>query len=232
LASVAVSTELIVADPREALLEAAEAASSLVVGSRGRGRLRSMTLGSVGVWVSQHAPCPVLISRPPRPGTEHVGLAVGVDGTHTSSAALAFAYAQASLRRVPLTVIHCVDEPRPGAYGVSGQADAELVDVPGHRRAVAESLAGFAETYPDVEVDVEVTRARPHVFLSHLAPPPVLLVIGTRQRSKMGAFFGGSVSRAVVEHARCTVAVVPVLESDHPGPGSTGSATSAAHVTG
>jgi hypothetical protein len=65
------------------------------------------------------------------------------------------------------------------------------------------------------------------VFLSHLSPPPELLVIGSRQRSSVGAFFGGSVSRAVVEHAPYTVAVVPVLDSDHPTPAA---AAAAEHV--
>jgi nucleotide-binding universal stress UspA family protein len=117
----AVTTELIVADPREALLEAAKVASCLVIGSRGRGQIRSMTLGSVGVHVSQHASCPVLICRPPRAGATPAGVAVGVDGSQVSSAALAFAYVQASLRQEPLTIVHCWRTSSRAVTGSAGQ---------------------------------------------------------------------------------------------------------------
>lgn len=50
--------------PREALLDAGAEAQMLVVGSRGRGGIRGMTLGSVTSAVLHHAPCPVGIVRP------------------------------------------------------------------------------------------------------------------------------------------------------------------------
>ena len=50
--------------PRAALLEAGAEAQMLVVGSRGRGGINGMTLGSVASAVLHHAPCPVGIVRP------------------------------------------------------------------------------------------------------------------------------------------------------------------------
>lgn len=47
--------------PAMLLLEAAEGADLLVVGSRGHGELSGMLLGSVGLHCATHAPCPVLI---------------------------------------------------------------------------------------------------------------------------------------------------------------------------
>ncbi|HEX9541422.1 MAG TPA: universal stress protein [Streptosporangiaceae bacterium] len=47
--------------PRSALLEAAQDAQMLVVGSRGRGGIRGMMLGSVSQAVLHHAPCPVSV---------------------------------------------------------------------------------------------------------------------------------------------------------------------------
>jgi nucleotide-binding universal stress UspA family protein len=46
-----------------ALLEAAEDADLLVVGSRGHGGFAGLLLGSVGHQCAQHAPCPVVIVR-------------------------------------------------------------------------------------------------------------------------------------------------------------------------
>ena len=47
--------------PRSALLAAASRGQLLVVGARGRGGLREMTLGSVSLAVLHHAPCPVTV---------------------------------------------------------------------------------------------------------------------------------------------------------------------------
>jgi nucleotide-binding universal stress UspA family protein len=49
----------------DVLSEAAEAADLLVVGSRGRTGWASLLLGSVGLRVLSHAPCPVAVVRPP-----------------------------------------------------------------------------------------------------------------------------------------------------------------------
>ncbi len=54
--------------PAEALLEAAEGADLLVVGSRGRGGLGSLLLGSTSAHCVHHAPCPVVVVRTP-PGS-------------------------------------------------------------------------------------------------------------------------------------------------------------------
>jgi nucleotide-binding universal stress UspA family protein len=47
------------------LIDAAEGADMLVVGSRGHGGFVSLLLGSVSQQVATHAPCPVLIHRGP-----------------------------------------------------------------------------------------------------------------------------------------------------------------------
>jgi nucleotide-binding universal stress UspA family protein len=48
----------------DVLSEAAEAADLLVVGSRGLTGWASLLLGSVGLRVLSHAPCPVAVVRP------------------------------------------------------------------------------------------------------------------------------------------------------------------------
>lgn len=58
---VAVHRRVSIMSPRAALLTAADDAQLVVVGCRGRGGLRGMTLGSVSHAMLEHAPCPVAI---------------------------------------------------------------------------------------------------------------------------------------------------------------------------
>ncbi|MBW5480544.1 universal stress protein [Streptomyces bambusae] len=62
-----VHEKLVHGHPAQVLVEAAEGADVLVVGSRGRGGFRRALLGSVGQQVALHAPCPVTIVRPDVP---------------------------------------------------------------------------------------------------------------------------------------------------------------------
>ncbi|MBK9179666.1 MAG: universal stress protein [Acidimicrobiales bacterium] len=61
--SVAVHGRLVEGGPAAALLEAADGADLLVVGSRGHGGFASLLLGSVSHQVAHHAVCPVAIIR-------------------------------------------------------------------------------------------------------------------------------------------------------------------------
>src|SRR6478736_648774 len=76
----------------------------VVLGSRGRGRVSSLLLGSVGVAVVGHATCPVVVRRPARDRVRR-GVLVGTDLTDDSRPALEFAYGLASVRHLTLTVL-------------------------------------------------------------------------------------------------------------------------------
>lgn len=56
-----VVTRVVEGHPAEALLQAADGALLLVVGSRGHGTLAGMLLGSVSQHCVQHSPCPVVV---------------------------------------------------------------------------------------------------------------------------------------------------------------------------
>jgi nucleotide-binding universal stress UspA family protein len=60
---VEVRQRVIEGHPAQVLLDAADGADLLVVGSRGHGGFTEALLGSVGQHCVQHAPCPVVIIR-------------------------------------------------------------------------------------------------------------------------------------------------------------------------
>lgn len=60
-----VRREIVQASPVAALLQTAENAELLVVGSRGRGAISRLLLGSVSHGVLQALPCPVIVTRAP-----------------------------------------------------------------------------------------------------------------------------------------------------------------------
>ncbi|MFJ8017757.1 universal stress protein [Streptomyces sp. NPDC096339] len=63
-----VHQRLVHGHPVDVLVDAAEGADMLVVGSRGRGGFSRALLGSVSQQAALHAPCPVTIVRPDVPG--------------------------------------------------------------------------------------------------------------------------------------------------------------------
>jgi nucleotide-binding universal stress UspA family protein len=179
-------------DPADVLAQMSESAAMVVVGSRGRGPVRSRLLGSVGVALVRRAGCPVVVVRPGHRGAVRNGVLVGHDARPESQPVLELAYREASLHDLPLMILHA-----------GGQSDAEHL-------ALAEAVAGMTEKYPDVVVTTRVVDEAPEAVLVRLAARMDLLVVGSHQAGGFERLRNVSVSIAVVEHATCPVAVVPV----------------------
>ena len=197
-----------VADPRDVLLAVSQRAHLVVMGSRGRGPVRSLLLGSVGVAVTRRAACSVVVVRPGTPGPGGAGILVGVDGTERSLPTLDFAFRQASLRRSPLTVLHVFWDvratvPRPLPESPAADLDEE-------RLLLAESVSGLREKYPDVPVDLELAEGLPDDRLVRRSQRRSMIVVGSHFGSAASEILFGSVTAWVIEHATCPVAVVPI----------------------
>jgi nucleotide-binding universal stress UspA family protein len=197
-------------DPTTLLTQLSTTAHLLVLGSRGRGPVRSHLLGSVGLAVVRHASCPVVVHRPgDQPGSVHRGVVVAADATEQSRPVLAFAFREASLRRLPLKAVHYVYDVRSTLVGAP-LSSIMSEDTEQHEVALSESLAGLREDFPDVPVSVDMLPGLlPEQGLTELSQNADLLVVGTHHRGILSRMLGGSVSQAVLEHASGPVAVVP-----------------------
>ena len=191
------------ADPRTTLLDLGETAAMLVVGSRGRGPVSRLLLGSVSVSLSKHATCPVVIHRASARAVRGSGVLVGVDGGEHSLPAIDFAYRMASWRNASLTVLHCYWESTPLAPGLATQDRASAQEL------VSESVAGMHETYPEVEVRIRLRRGFADQHLIAASSEHELVVVGHHPIPVLNDIVYGSVAPQVVEHAHGAVAVVP-----------------------
>lgn len=204
-----VRAHLGIGSPHDVLLDSVEGAHLLVVGSRGRGALACLVLGSTSVGMAAEAPCPVLVVRPTTARADHSPysgkVVVGVDGTDLSLAAVDHAFELASTERRDLVVLHAW-----GAGEGHDPASYDEQEAPNeeHRLRVAESLAGFGEKYPDVKVTEYQTHGEPGREIVRVSESAHAVVVGSRGRRDGAAVLFGSVSRYVVEHAACPILVV------------------------
>lgn len=199
-------------DPRQVLIDASNDAHLLVLGSRGRGTVRSMLLGSVSSTVSAHAACPVVVCRPTAPGEVRAGVVVGADATPQSRPVLEFAYRQASERGLPLTVLHAYWDAAAAieAHYQLAATRAERPNLEDLREVLSESTAGLSEVYPDVPVSVSLQHGLADEALSPREGGWDLVVVGRHSMTTVERLLTGSIARAVLERAHGPVAVVPV----------------------
>ncbi len=206
--AVDVRTHCEFADARDLLVSLSARAHVLVIGSRGRGAVRRILLGSVAAAVTRHATCPVVVLRPHSETSHDGGVLVGIDGTDHSSAPLEFAFRAASWTQSPLSVLHCFwDLTREDQDDVLvTEGDPEYAE---ERAMVSESMAGLREKYPDVDVRVQLGRGLVDRVMLDLAHGRDLLVVGARSHGALAEAFLGSVATTMLEYAPCPVAVVP-----------------------
>ncbi|KES09116.1 universal stress protein UspA [Streptomyces toyocaensis] len=207
---VEVSRDVVVGDPSAVLVIASRTASLAVVGSHGHGAVGGLLLGSTAGRLAAHGHCPVLVVR----GRTAPGgpVLLAVDDAPVTAPAVRFAFAEARLHGAALTAVHVC---RPdSAYAYDGPADPPFVTYDrSHLREHAErvldvALAGQEQRYRDVAVERRPVVGRVRHTLVGASADARLLVVGARGRGGFAGLLLGSVSRGVLLHARCPVAVV------------------------
>jgi nucleotide-binding universal stress UspA family protein len=196
--------------PVKILLDESHHAHSIVLGSRGAGGFAELVIGSTTLHVAAHASCPVIaVPSPTDPDNPRHGVVVGVDGSELSEAAIGYAFEAASEVGEKLTALHAWHDPTRTGVGMMmpiAYDRAEVVEE--ERLALAESLTGWQEKFPHVEVDPLVVLGHPVPALVSHAAQARILVVGSRGRGALTSLVLGSVGHGVLHHATGPVAVV------------------------
>jgi nucleotide-binding universal stress UspA family protein len=208
---VTVDTRVLIGRAAREIAVAARAwpADLLVAGSRGRGPIRSMLLGSVSAELVREAPCPVLIAR--RTTLQRILLAT--DGSDSARAAETLTISP--ILAGGIVEVACVGEPvyhpssAPGA-----DRDAEYAAVLQDTRARTASLAtAAADRLLAAGVRASAWSAigdpADQIIDRASATGADVVVLGARGLSAVDGVPLGSVARNVLTHARCSVLVVP-----------------------
>ncbi|MFI9629513.1 universal stress protein [Streptomyces sp. NPDC052042] len=207
-------------DPVDALIGESHGAATVVLGSRGRGRIAGMLLGSVSLTLANRSHCPVVVvparapSTPPWPGRVVVGIS---DAEKPASAAF-FALAHAAARHGELVAVRAwrcpAHEARSHPLLVGSPAAAHHRQAEEHLEAVLAALDPSASS-SGVVIQRSVVRGPVHQKLLEAAVGAELLVVGA---SRSGGRHGhhvphghhlGPVNHAMLHYAPCPVAVVP-----------------------
>ncbi|MFJ3099724.1 universal stress protein [Streptomyces hydrogenans] len=199
-----VGSALVDGFPASVMAGMAKQASMAVLGSRHLSRTEEfLSAGSLVVPVTAQARCPVVVIG----DAEHITqdppyLVVGVDGSESSRAALAFAFEEADLRRCAVRAVAVWQPPVFTLHTGDTLFHAE-------RRLLSETTAGWTEKYPDVRLTHEVLIGSPVELLADAAEHALAVVVGRRGRGGYTGMRVGSVVHGLLHRAHCPVITVP-----------------------
>ncbi|MFD7550519.1 universal stress protein [Streptomyces sp. NPDC059578] len=140
-------------------------------------------------------------------------IAVGVDGSPASGAAVDWAAQEASLRRLPLRIVHAPWwEPRDFPV-IEGDDALDRAAA----QVVAEAGARAADGRPELSVTTEVLSEAPVVALLAAARDSEMLVLGSRaQGPVLGFLLGSHGQRVISDTIRPVVSVRAAEDSPRP----------------
>lgn len=202
--TIAVHGVVLVGSPDRELVAHAEHADLLVVGSHPIERFGDAVFSRRASHIAERAACSVAVV-PTTTKAPGVGVVVGVDGSEVSERAIRFAAANAALKGDTLTAVYAWTPPwpwdaDPGAWPSGPAAEDELV--------LAESVAGLAEDYPELEIVRTLPSARPADALYGASIGARMLVVGSHGRQGVQRAWFGSVSAELVLSMPCPVCVI------------------------
>ncbi|WP_326719097.1 universal stress protein [Streptomyces sp. NBC_00243] len=209
-----ISTAVLPDDAVSVLLAEGRNASALVIGSRGRGGITELLLGSVSLAVAARAHCPVIVlrgshdDRPPNRTYQRIVLGVGEEPGN--AAAVRFAFEEAAARYATLQAVRAWRRP---THKTTDHPLLAGEPARHHEQQAAEileaALLDGAADHPSVQLRRRTEEGPAHRALLDASSTADLLVVGAQRRHGDYGLQLGRVAHAVLHHSACPVAVVP-----------------------
>ncbi|MEU6395537.1 universal stress protein [Streptomyces cinnamoneus] len=205
---------LVAEDAQEALLKAAAESEMTVLGSRGLESVESFFLGDISMPVVARAERPVVLVRAETEGTASApgasgGVVVALKLRGPCDDLLAFSFAAAAARGVPLRAVHGRSVPLHAHVPWGTDHDVTEKITQDARKLLSDALRPWREKFPSVEVADSIGLESPTKAVVRAAEGAGLLVVGRRMHRPALAPPLGAVATAAIHHARCPVAVIP-----------------------
>lgn len=209
-----ISTAVLPDDAVSALLAEGRNAVALVTGSRGRGGIAELLLGSVSLAVAARAHCPVIVLRGShddrRINRTYQRIVLGVGEEPGNAAAVRFAFEEAAARYATLQAVRAWCRP---AHKTTGHPLLAGEPARHHEQQAAETLdealSDAAADHPSVQVRRRTVEGPAHRVLLDASSTADLLVVGAQRRHGHYGLQLGRVAHAVLHHSACPVVVVP-----------------------
>lgn len=190
------------------LCDMSKDARMLVLGSRGRGGFLGLLAGSVCETVSAHAHCPVVMVRA-MPAATRLPVVVGVDPSASGVLAIRFAFEQAAAREVAVIGVRAWPAPMLAPNHPPALRHEELSTLESAERALLDRLLSEASAgFPGVLPEGRLVAGSAAAAVLALSEHAQLAVVGSRGHGGFAGALLGSVSRQVLHHAPCPVAIV------------------------
>jgi nucleotide-binding universal stress UspA family protein len=145
----------------------------------------------------------------------HHGVVVGVDGSPSSQVAVRWAAREATMRHVPLTIVHVAASLPVAASTLAwpaGRIPEEVLEIQENeaRNVIAEAIkvAGSEVEGDRPEITSEQFYGGPVPTLVDLSKEAQMVVVGCRGRTGRHRRLLGSIATGLIHHAHCPVAVV------------------------
>jgi nucleotide-binding universal stress UspA family protein len=197
-----------IGSPAKIILDAAHAASAdlLVLGTRDRGRMAELVLGSVSHRVLMHTTCPTLIVKRAVPALQKVLLAV--EGTDDASWLQIWLHTHPFNAPVELTVMTVVPRPQAIDPRVFPVIEVWNETVMKSARELLDNVTAGLKGPLYSKVTSRLSEGNPAEMIAQEAASHHVLVVGSHARKGADRFLLGSVSHAVSHRAACSVLVV------------------------
>ena len=145
----------------------------------------------------------------------HHGVVVGADGSPSSRVAVRWAAREATMRHVPLTVVHVAASLRAASTLAwpAGRVPEEVLEIQENetRRVIADAIKVVEDSAAGgdrPEINSELLVGGPVPTLVDLSKEAQMVVVGCRGRTGRRRGLLGSVSTGLIHHAHCPVAVI------------------------